>query len=60
MIAESPLILPESVYTSVSDQRRFFFRGNFFFKKVLVIAFLIFCFEISALDLFYISALLEC
>ena len=59
MIVESPLILPESVYTSVSDQRRFF-RVIFFFKNVLVIAFSIFCFEISALDLFYLSALLEC
>ena len=38
MIAESPLILPESIYTSVSDHRHFF-RVNFFFKNVLVIAF---------------------
>ena len=59
MIAESPLILPESVYTSVSDQRRFF-RVNFFLKNVLVIAFSIFCFGISALDLFYLGALFEC
>ena len=41
MIAESPLILLESVYTSVSNQRHFF-RVNFF-KKVLVMAFSIFC-----------------
>ena len=42
MIVESPLTLPESVYTSVSDQRRFF-KAKFFFK-VLVMAFSIFCF----------------
>ena len=59
MIVESPLILPELVYTSVSDQRHFF-RVNFFFKNVLVIAFSIFCFGISALDFFYLSTLLEC
>ena len=38
----------------------FFFRVNFFFKNVLFIAFFIFCFGISALDFFYLSALLEC
>ena len=59
MIVESPLILLESVYTSVSDQRHFF-RVNFFFKNVLVIAFPIFCFVISALDLFYLSTLHVC
>ena len=60
MIPESPLILPKSVYTSSSYQRRFF-RVNFFFlKNVLVIAFSIFCFGISALDLFYLIYLLEC
>ena len=60
MITESPLILLESVSTSVSDQRHFFFRVNFFFKNVLVIAFSIFCFGISALDFFYLSTLREC
>ena len=60
MIVVSPLILPESVYTSVSDQRRFFRVNLLFFKNVLVIAFSIFCFGISALDFFYLSALLEC
>ena len=59
MIAESPLTLLESVYTSVSNQRHFF-RVNFFFKNVLVIAFSIFCFGISALYFFYLSTLLEC
>ena len=54
------MALPESVYTSVSDQKRFIFRLNFFFKKVLVMAFSIFCFGISALDFFYLSDLLEC
>ena len=60
MITESPLILLDFVYTSVSDQRHFLFRVNFFFKNVLVIAFSIFCFGIRALDLFYLSNLLEC
>ena len=59
MIAESPLILLESVYTSVSDQRHFF-RVDFFFKNVLVIVFSIFRFGISALDFFYLSTLCEC
>ena len=36
------------------------FRVNFFFKNVLVIAFSIFCFGISALDFFYLSTLLKC
>ena len=57
IIVESLLILLESVYTSVSDQRHFF-RVNFFFKNVLVIAFSIFCFGISALDLFYFRIIL--
>ena len=60
MIAESPLILLESLYTSVFYQRRFFRVKFLFFKNVLVIAFSIFCFGISALDFFYLSALLEC
>ena len=60
MIAESPLILLESVYTSVSNQRRFFYDEISFLKNVLVIAFSIFCFGISALDLFYLSTLCEC
>ena len=58
MIAESPLILLKFVYTSISDQRRFF-RVKFL-KNVLVIAFSIFCFGISALCLFYLSALCGC
>ena len=41
-LPESPLTLPESVYTSVSDQRRFFFRVNFFLRR-FVMAFSIFC-----------------
>ena len=60
MIAESPLILLESVYTSISHQRHLFFRVNLFFKNVLFIAFTIFCFGISALDFFYLSNLREC
>ena len=56
MIAESPLILLESIYTSISDQRHFF-RVNLFLKNVLVIAFSIFCFVISALDFFYVLCL---
>ena len=60
MIAESPLILLDSVYTFVFYQRHLLFRVNFFFKNVLVIAFSIFCFGISALDLFYLSTLCEC
>ena len=40
--------------------RDIFFRVNLFFKNVLVIAFSIFCFGISALDYFYLSGLLEC
>ena len=55
MIVESPYMLLEFVYTSVSDQRRLL--RQFFFKNVLVIAFSIFCFGISALGLFYLSAL---
>ena len=42
MIAKYPLTLFESIYTSVSDQKRFF-QAKFFFKKVLVMAFSIFC-----------------
>ena len=60
MIAESHLILLESVYIPVSYQRRFFRVKFLFLKNVLVIAFSIFCFGISALDLFYLSTLLEC
>ena len=59
MIAESPLVLPESVYTSVSDQRRVF-RLNFFFKEGSCHGIFYFLFGISALDLFYLSALLGC
>ena len=60
MIVESPLIQLESVYTPVFYQKRFF-RVKFLFQKnVLVIAFFIFCFGISALDFFYLSTLLEC
>ena len=40
--------------------RDFYFRVNFFFKNFFVIVFSIFCFGISALDFFYLSALLEC
>ena len=57
MIAESPWMLLESVYTSVSDQRCLLVR---IFLNVLVIAFSIFCFGISALGLFYLGALLGC
>ena len=57
MIAESPWMLLESVYTSVSDQRRLLVR---IFLNVLVIAFSIFCFGISVLGLFYLGALLGC
>ena len=58
MIAESPWIFLESVYTSVSDQRRLLVR--IFFLNVLVIAFYIFCFGISALGLFLLNALHGC
>ena len=60
MIAESPLTLPESVYTSVSDQRRFFRLDFFFLKEGFCHGIFDFLFGISALDLFYLSALLEC
>ena len=53
MIAESPLMLLESVYTSISNQRHFFM-VNLFFKNVLVIAFSIFCFGITGLEFFYL------
>ena len=43
LVAESPLALPEFVITSVFYQKRFFFSLNFFFRKVLVMASLIFC-----------------
>ena len=59
MIVESPLILLESVYTSISNQRHFFKGKISFFMNVLVITFSI-CFGISALGLFYHSNLLEC
>ena len=59
MIVASLLILIESVYISISDQRHFF-RVNFFFMNVLVIAFSIFYFGISAIDFFYLSTFLEC
>ena len=36
------------------------FQGKFHFKNVLVIAFSIFCFGISALGIFYLSALHGC
>ena len=57
MIAESPWMLLEFVYTYVSDQRRLLVR---ILLNVLVIAFSIFCFGISALGLFYLGALLGC
>ena len=56
MIAKSYWMLLESVYTSVSDQRRILVR---IFLNILFIAFSIFCFGISALGLFYLSALRE-
>ena len=61
MIAQSPLALPESVYTSVSDQKHFFRLNFFFLRRFLSWHFLFdFLFEISALEFFYLSALLEC
>ena len=57
MITESPWMLLESVYTFVSDQRRLLVR---IFLNVLVFAFFIFCFGISALGIFYLGALLGC
>ena len=58
MIAESPLALPESVYTSVSDQRCFF--RLIFFLKGSCHGIFNFLFGISALELFYLSTLREC
>ena len=58
MFAESPLALPESIYTSVSDQKRFF--RLIFFLEGSCHGIFDFLFEISALEEFYLSALLEC
>ena len=60
LVAESPLALPESVNTSVFDQKRFFFSLNFFFQESSCHGIFDFLFEISALEYFYLSALLEC
>ena len=57
MIVESSWMLLESVYTFVSYQRRFLV---WIFENVLVISFSIFCFGISALGFFYLSAFLGC
>ena len=57
MIAESSWMLLGSVYTSVFYQRRLLVR---IFLNVIVIAFSIFSFRISALGLFYLGALLGC
>ena len=55
MIAESSLALPGFVYTSVSD--RHFFYAKFFLR---FLSWHFFWGGISALDFFYLSALLEC
>ena len=57
MFVESPLALPESVYTFVSNQKCFL-RLIFFLRRFLSWHFH-FLFGISALDFFYLSALLE-
>ena len=59
LVAESPLALPESVNTSVSDQKRFF-SLNVFFQESSCHGIFDFLFEISALESFYLSTLLEC
>ena len=43
LVAESPLALPESVLTSISDWKRFFQSKFVFYRKFLVMAFSIFC-----------------
>ena len=58
MIVESSWMLLGSIYT-LFFTRDNVFRVNFF-KNVLVIAFSIFCFGISALGIFYLSALSGC
>ena len=52
LVSKSPLALPESVLTSVSDRKHFFLEGSCH-------GIFDFLFEISALELFYLGALLE-
>ena len=59
LVAESPLALPESVNTSVFYQKHFF-TLNFFFQESSCHGIFDFLFEISALESFYLSALMEC